>query len=135
MCVKQKNLFIKMQLLLKNIPSSDPIVYCVHRFLLGHKKMEQDFNATKKDIKFEDSIEYKNSIYTRNMMQYCALFGAAGSFSLGYFSPILHTIFHSFNLSYYSCLSACLLTGHIIGMAIGLAVACCTKQPNQVAIP
>lgn len=111
---------------LSKLPLCDPIVYYTHRYLLGHANLEIEFNSkrgTDQRKKFEDTIEYKRSIYTRRFMQCSALFGAKMAFLLGYISPIFHNLFHPFQVSYYGCLFLCLLTGHIIGMTLGMLAA------------
>ncbi len=121
--------------ILSKLPSCDPLVYWAHRFSVGHSSLERAFNVSRRPnndseikVKFEDTTEYKRSIFIRNVMQASALLGAAVVFFLGYVSSIFHSLFHSLNVSFYGCLFLCLLTGHIIGMALGLGLACCSKE-------
>lgn len=72
----------------KTLPIYDPIVYYSHLYLRGHKYLEvalkgifeRRVNNTNKNevntIKLEDMPEFQRSIFSRNVMQICALAAA-----------------------------------------------------------
>lgn len=105
------------------IPSYDPIVRGVS--LINNLIKSKTIEAS------DEQLEGKRLLFKRNVTEACALTMAFGTFLLGLYCNPFHALL---DISYYTCLFLCVLTGHLIGTVIGLGTANYTNHlitPNN----